>query len=74
MANPIDISAEEYRTYTYADGSQLRIDWPIELRMEGGEEVATHVVTDKMGAVHRPRLGWVAIAWKPRDGGHIFVV
>ena len=73
MTNPIDISSEEYRIYTYPNGSEYRINSPLALHIIQDEKGATHRVTDNFGMTHRPERGWVAIAWKPRDGARVFV-
>ena len=69
--NQVDISSEEYRIYTYPDGSIFKIDEPISLVIT---DSGSHRVIDKAGLTHRPTPGFVGISWKPRDGAAPFVV
>ncbi len=71
--NSIDISSEEFRVYTYANGSTFRIEDPRELYVITDERGATHRVIDEAGMTHRPERGWVGISWKPREGKPAFV-
>lgn len=73
MTQPIDISSEEFRIYTYAGGETFRIDEPAELHVITDERGITHRVVDKGGMTHRPERGWVGISWKPREGAPAFV-
>jgi hypothetical protein len=73
MTKEIDISSEEYRIYTYADGSTYRIDRPLKLFVIEGEQRDSHRVVDEAGVTHRPTLGYVGISWKPRVGAPAFV-
>lgn len=68
----IDISSEQFRIYTYGDGSTFRIDNPKMLFVEGGS-FSSHRVIDADGVTHRPERGFVGISWKPRDGEPAFV-
>lgn len=70
---PIDVSSEEYREYTYANGATVRIDQPAELYVITDERGVTHRVVDKSGVTHRPERGWLKISWRPRDGQPAFV-
>lgn len=67
----IDISTEERRTYTYANGDTFTIENPKELHLI--DDVASHRIVDADGVTHRPERGWVGISWKPRDGAPAFV-
>jgi hypothetical protein len=71
---PIDISSEEWRIYTYPNGSEAHIENPVCLYVikddRGG---VTHRVVDKDGVSHRPERGWVKISWKPKPGAPAFV-
>lgn len=70
MIESIDISSEEYRTYTYAGGSQFTIMAPCKLNvMPNG----SHRVIDQGGITHRPSPDFVGISWKPRPGEPAFV-
>ncbi len=64
----LDISSEEFRIYTYADGSTYRIDRPVTLFVIPSEKADSHRVIDEAGVTHRPTLGYLGISWKPRDG------
>lgn len=65
----IDISSEEYRVYTYADGATYRIEAPVSLYVIGD----SHRVVDANGVTHRPTKGWVGLSWKPKEGAPAFV-
>lgn len=66
---PLDISDEQYRTYTYANGT-FTIRNPVKLYLlEGG---ASHRVVDRDGVTHRPERGWSGISWKPVPGAPPF--
>ena len=70
MTNGIDISSEEYRTYSYANGGEYKITAPCELHiMPNG----SHRVIDQAGITHRPSPDYVGLSWKPRDGQPAFV-
>ncbi|MET3826604.1 hypothetical protein ABIC16_002297 [Sphingomonas sp. PvP055] len=73
MTNPVDISNEEYRIYTYPNNSEYRINSPLALHVIQDGKGPTHRVTDNFGMTHLPERGWVAIAWKPRDGAQVLV-
>jgi hypothetical protein len=70
----IDITSEEFRVYTYPDGSTFRIDNPATLYVlideKGG---ATHRVVDVDGVTHRPERGYVGISWAAKEGAPKFV-
>jgi len=66
----LDISMEEFRLYTYADGSTFRISEPDTLWIL---DSGSHRVGDRAGLVHRPTPGWVGISWKPVPGAVRFV-
>lgn len=65
----IDISTEQWRLYTYADGT-YRIDAPVALHIT---DSGSHRVIDADGVTHRPTPGWLGLSWKPRDGQQAFV-
>lgn len=73
MTEPLDISSEEYRFYTYADGARFRIDLPALLHVLTDDNGISHRVIDKDGLTHRPERGWIGISWKPRVGSPAFV-
>lgn len=73
MTNPINVTSELYRTYTYADGSQFRIDSPAELHVLEDDKGTSHRIIDADGVTHRPSRGWVGISWKPKPGEPSFV-
>jgi len=66
----VDISSEDYRTYSYANGAKFRINRPVTLYLlaDGG-----HRVVDKDGVTHRPERGYLGISWKSKDGQPPFV-
>lgn len=66
---PIDISSEEYRVYTYPNGAKFRIDAPTQLFIIDG----SHRVVDVNNVTHRPERGYVGISWKPILGQPAFV-
>lgn len=49
MTKEIDISSEEYRVYTYANGAAFRIDSPDDLHVITDEDGTSHRVIDKAG-------------------------
>jgi hypothetical protein len=71
--NQIDISSEQFRVYTYGDGSTYRIEDPATLHVLTDDAGTSHRVIDKAGMTHRPERGWVGISWQPRDGAPAFV-
>ena len=73
MIKELDVSSEEYRIYTYANGSIFRIEQPAALHVIEDEKGATHRIIDKAGVTHRPKRGWIGISWKPREGAPAFV-
>lgn len=73
MTNPIDISTEEFRTYTYKSGLTFSINQPSELHVITDDRGTTHRVIDKDGVTHRPERGWTGISWKPAPGAPPFV-
>lgn len=73
MNKPVDISSEEFRIYTYADGSTFRIEQPATLYVIEDEKGDTHRVVDKSGVTHRPERNFVGISWKPAEGQPAFV-
>lgn len=73
MTEPLDISSEKYRIYTYADGTAFRIESPAQLYVLKDLEGVTHRVVDANGMTHRPNRNWVGISWKPREGAAPFV-
>lgn len=70
---PIDITSEQYRVYTYPDGSTFRIDSPAELHVITDEKGTTHRVVDTRGTTHRPERGWTGISWTAKEGAPRFV-
>lgn len=73
MTKQVDITSEEFRVYTYADGSTFRIEQPATLHIIEDERGTTHRVVDKAGVTHRPERGFVGISWKPAEGQPSFV-
>lgn len=73
MTEPLDISSEDYRIYTYGDGSTFRVNAPVQLHVIQDDRGTSHRVIDRAGQTHRPERGWVGITWKPRDGEPAFV-
>lgn len=73
MKAPVDIRSEEYRIYTYRDGSTFRVDAPAELHVLVDERGSSHRVIDLEGVTHRPERDWIAISWKPLEGAPAFV-
>ena len=71
----IDLTTEEYRTYTYAPFGTYTIKNPVKLFVMPGEgsEDGSHRVVDADGVTHRPAKGWVGLSWKPRAGQPPFV-
>lgn len=69
LPQPLDISSENYRYYTYPDGSVFHIDEPVQLYIVNG----SHRVIDAAGTVHRPERGFVGISWQPLRGQPPFV-
>lgn len=73
-AKTIDITSEEFRVYTYPDGTTFRIDNPETLYVlideKGG---VTHRVVDIEGVTHRPERGYVGISWAAKEGQPAFV-
>jgi hypothetical protein len=74
MTKEIDITSEEFRVYTYGDGSTFRIDNPVTVHVliddKGG---VSHRVVDTDGVTHRPERGWVGISWAAKEGAPKFV-
>ena len=68
---PIDISSEAYRVYTFADGKRFRVENPDKLYIL---PCGSHRVVDLDGVTHRPERGYVGISWKPLAGQPAFVV
>lgn len=66
----IDISGEEFRVYTYADGQTFQINEPISVCIT---ESGSHRVVDAKGMTHRPTPGWIGLSWKPKPGEPAFV-
>lgn len=70
----IDITSEEFRVYTYPDGSTFRIDNPATLYLlfddKGG---VSHRVVDADGVTHRPERGYVGISWAAKEGQPAYV-
>jgi len=71
IPKPIDISDEQYRTYTYANGT-FTIRNPVSLYLlDNGK---SHRVVDVFGVTHRPERGWFGISWKVSDGFPPFTI
>lgn len=67
---PIDISSEYRRIYTYEGGAEFVIEDPALLFiMPNG----SHRVIDKHGYTHRPTPGYLGISWGVHDGKPFFV-
>lgn len=74
MTKELDISSEEFRVYTYGDGTKFRVDAPSTLHVIVDDKGSTsHRVIDVDGVTHRPERGWVGISWCARDGEPKFV-
>lgn len=69
-ATTVDISSEEYRRYTYPDGSSFTVRQPLRLTITGS---GSHRVEDMQGETHRPSPNYIAISWKPKAGAPAFV-
>lgn len=69
QVQPLDISSEEFRTYTYANGGTFTVSNPQRLYIVDG----SHRVVDRAGMVHRPERGFVGISWKTKTGQPEFV-
>ncbi|MBB4857031.1 hypothetical protein HNO88_000328 [Novosphingobium chloroacetimidivorans] len=71
----IDISTEEYRTYTYAPFGTYTIRNPVKLFVmpSDGTEDGSHRVIDADGVTHRPAKGWVGLSWKAKPDAPAFV-
>lgn len=68
--DPVDISSEEWRTYTYAGGNAVTIDAPQLLYvMPSG----SHRIVDNEGRTHRPTPGYLMITWQSKPGQPAFV-
>jgi hypothetical protein len=63
-----DITEEEFRTYTYGDGKQFKIDRPVWLYVIKDDGGVSHRVVDLYGLTHRPERNWAGISWKPKTG------
>jgi hypothetical protein len=68
--DPVDISSEAYRFYTYADGKTFRIDGPVSLYVLPN---GSHRIVDGSGLTHRPSPDFVGISWMPQTGQPAFV-
>jgi hypothetical protein len=66
----INISSEDYREYTYANGVKFRINDPVDLYLL--DDGKSHRVVDHAGVTHRPERDWIAISWKPLMGAAPF--
>ena len=70
----IDITSEEFRTYTYPDGSTFRIDNPVVCYVIIDDKGrASHRIVDADGVTHRPERGFVGISWAAKAGQPAFV-
>lgn len=73
MTKELDITSEEFRVYTYADGSTFRVENPATLFVIDDERGTTHRVVDTDGVTHRPERGFVGISWAAKAGQPKFV-
>jgi hypothetical protein len=74
VTRELDITSEEFRVYTYGDGSTFRIDNPETLYVLVDDKgQTTHRVVDVDGVTHRPERGFVGISWSAKDGAPKFV-
>lgn len=64
----VDISSEEFRTYTFPQGA-VRIDYPQQLSVSPGG----HRVFDGSGNSWYIPKGWISLNWKAREGQPHFV-
>lgn len=65
----VDISSEEYRTYTFPGGEQVTITAPQHLAVTAGG----HRLLDADQVSHYIPKGWVHLQWKARKGSPHFV-
>jgi hypothetical protein len=73
MTKELDITTEQSRTYTYANGATFTIEAPTTLYIIEDERGTSHRVVDANGATHRPERGWVGISWTAKEGAPKFV-
>ena len=73
MTKELDITSEQFRVYTYGDGSEFRINGPATLHVLVDDKGTSHRVIDADGVTHRPERGWVGISWAAKDGAPKFV-
>lgn len=73
MTDFLDISSEQSRTYTYANGATFTIEAPVGLHVINDEKGTSHRVVDANGTTHRPERGWVGISWTAKEGEPKFV-
>lgn len=64
-----DISSEEFRIYRFANGEEVRIDYPVFLSVS----TSGHRLYDAAGISHYVPKGWIHLKWRPRDGKANFV-
>lgn len=67
---PIDISSEQLRIYTYDNCTTFEIEQPALLFIT---ESGSHRIVDKDGRTHRPTPGYVGISWDVCEGCPYFV-
>lgn len=69
MKDAKDISTEQRRTYTFADGAKVVIEAPMQLiTSEGG-----HRIADAKGNGHYVPKGWVHLTWENKPGAQAIV-
>jgi hypothetical protein len=66
----IDISSEQFREYTFPDGSTYTIDKPVKLAVR---QSGSHSVIDVYGNNYYIKSNFIAIKWLPYDGQPNFV-
>jgi hypothetical protein len=66
--NFVDISSEEYRTYSFGN-SEVTIKEPLRLAVSNNG----HRVFDASGVSHYIPKGWIHLSWKAKTGRPHFV-
>jgi hypothetical protein len=64
-----DISTEQYRTYKFPGGDEVRIEGPAYLAVTAGG----HRLLDESGVSHYIPKGWLHLHWKAKEGKAHFV-
>lgn len=65
-----DISSEQWREYTFADGQAVRIEKPLKLYVSDNG----HRILDAEGVSHYVPLNWIHLKWQAKDGEPHFVL